>query len=139
MMGTLVDIVKNNPKYAKSEVVGFISAYGSATLTMYALSHTDTSPEAKAVVTLLAKDLGFIAGKLLSHQSDFSQILKSGVSTNIVKGVCQLFGHYFVLKNRLVPEYMSHFVGYGIPGVIGTSLRYLYDYKAKLITINKKR
>ena len=88
--------------------------------------------------TFAAKSLGFVIGKLAVHGSDYAKLAKSWTFATAAKAVLQMGGHYLTLQYSEIPYYLSHFVGYAIPGIGATLLRYTLDYKSNLITFGGK-
>lgn len=129
---------KENKRYAKSEAIGFISAYSLATATTILLKYFDVSDGANVIFTYAAKDIGFMAGKVISHGQNYSKLIRSVLSSTGLNCVLQLGVHYFVLSKNFVPYYLAHFVAYSIPGAISTGYRWWQDYKGKIVLNNPK-
>ncbi len=130
---------KDNARYAKSELVGFITGYSLATITTILLKHYDASDGANVLCTYAAKDLGFTTGKVISHRRDYWKLIKSCFSAVGLNVMLQLGVHYLVLSKNYVPYYLAPFVVYSIPGMISTGYRWRRDYKGKLVLNDKKR
>jgi len=129
---------KDNARYAKSELAGFITGYSLATITTILLRHYDASDGANVICTYAAKDLGFTIGKVLSHRRDYLKLIKSCFSAVGLNVVLQLGIHYFVLSKNFVPYYLAPLVAYSIPGMISTGYRWRRDYKGKLVLNDPK-
>ncbi len=129
---------KDNARYAKSELVGFITGYSLATATTILLKHFDASDGANVICTYAAKDIGFMAGKILSHRRDYAKLVRSCLSAAGLNSVLQLVTHYFVLSKNFVPYYLAPIVSYAIPGMMSTSYRWYQDYKSKIVLNDPK-
>lgn len=124
---------KDNARYAKSELAGFVTGYSLATITTILLKHYHVSDGANVICTYAAKDIGFTIGKVLSHRRDYSKLIKSCFSAVGLNVLLQLGVHYMVLSRNFVPYYLAPLVAYSIPGMISTGYRWRQDYKSKIV------
>lgn len=127
---------KDNARYAKSELAGFVTGYSLATATTILLKYFNVSDGANVICTYAAKDIGFMVGKILSHWRECAKLARSCLSAAGLNSVLQLGAHYLILSKNFVPYYVAHLVSYAIPGMMSTIYRWHQDYKGKIILNN---
>lgn len=134
---TLCDLIKTNLEYIKSEAYDFATMHLFGYSTTLYLNHLDVSDELNATLTFAAKTAGFFVGKLSGHKREKKKVFRSNVIGSSIVALGPI-GHWVSLKTHFVPDYLAYFVGYGIPGVTGTGIRWYMDAKSGLIRILRK-